>query len=162
MDLAKGGLGYDIRAERLSPHNFGIPQIRERVYIVGSLGSLSDFVWPQPGNAITNIDSVLDKKPADAKRVSPQVKECLEVWDEFLKACPAEVELPSFPLWSMEWGATYPFETTTPFALKKLRGMAGLKGFRGSHGCKVGTLKVAERALECAAEPCPHRGHDLS
>lgn len=140
----KRGLGYNIRAERLSPHHFGIPQIRERVYIVGSLASLDEFVWPQPTDEVTNIDSVLDDKPADAKQLSAQVKECLEVWDEFLKACPAEVELPSFPLWSMEWGATYPFETTTPFALKKFWGIDGLRGFKGSHGCKVGTFKSLE------------------
>lgn len=140
----KGGLGYNIRAERLSPHHFGIPQIRERVYIVGSSASLDEFVWPQPTDAVTNIDSVLDDKPADAKQLSAQVKECLEVWDEFLKACPATVELPSFPLWSMEWGASYPFETTTPFALRKFWGMEGLKGFKGSHGFKVGTVKSLE------------------
>lgn len=144
LGTGKGGLGYNIRAERLSPHHFGIPQVRERVYIVGSLAPLDGFVWPEPTDTVTNIDSVLDDKPADAKQLSVQVMECLEVWDEFLKACPATVELPSFPLWSMEWGATYPFETTTPFALKKLWGMAGLKGFKGCHGCKVGTLKSLE------------------
>lgn len=144
LGTGEGGLGYNIRAERLSPHHFGIPQIRERVYIVGSLNSLSEFVWPQPTDAVTNIDSVLDRNPADAKQLSVQVKECLEVWDDFLKACPAKVELPSFPLWSMEWGATYPFDTTTPFALKNFCGSDGLKGFKGSHGFKVGTLKSLE------------------
>lgn len=140
----KEGLGYNIRAERLSPHHFGIPQIRERVYIVGSLNSLDDFQWPVTSNAETNIDTVLDKYPADAKQLSARVRECLEVWDEFLQACPANVELPSFPLWSMEWGATYPFEATTPHALKKWFGINGLTGFKGSHGAKVGTFKTLE------------------
>jgi DNA (cytosine-5)-methyltransferase 1 len=49
------GLGYNIRAERLSPHQFGIPQIRERVYIVGSLLPLDDFVWPKTSKDETNI-----------------------------------------------------------------------------------------------------------
>jgi DNA (cytosine-5)-methyltransferase 1 len=111
------------------------------VYIVGSLASLDEFMWPEPSDAVTNIESVLDANPPEAKRLSAQVKECLEVWDEFLRACPVDVELPSFPLWSMEWGATYPFETTTPFACKRFLGMEGLKGFKGSHGLKVGTLK---------------------
>jgi DNA (cytosine-5)-methyltransferase 1 len=141
---SKEGLGYNIRAERLSPHNFGIPQIRERVYIVGSLKSLDDFRWPEMSNDETNIDTVLDENPPDAKQLSAQVKECLEVWDEFLQACPARVEMPSFPLWSMEWGATYPFEVTTPHALKEWFGIAGLKGFKGSHGAKIGTLKSLE------------------
>ncbi len=137
----KEGLGYNVRAERLSPHHFGIPQVRERVYIVGSLLPLDAFEWPETSNAATNIGTVLDDKPAGAKQLSAKVQECLEVWDKFIKACPADVELPSFPLWSMEWGATYPYETTTPHALKKSLGMDGLKGFKGSHGIKVGYLK---------------------
>ena len=138
LGRGKGGLGYDIRAERLSPHNFGIPQIRERVYIVGSLKTLDFFEWPKTHDTETNIDSILDDNPLDAKKLSSQVQSCLEVWDEFIKACPPDVELPWFPLWSMEWGATYPYETTTPYALKLASGADGLKGIKGSHGVKVG------------------------
>lgn len=155
----KCGLGYNIRAERLSPHHFGIPQIRERVYIVGSLLALDNFMWPTASNAITNIKSVLDSYPGEAKQLSGQVKECLEVWDEFLRACPDEVELPSFPLWSMEWGATYPYESTTPHALKKFLGKEGLIGFKGSHGIKVGTLKSLEGRW--AALPSHARSADM-
>jgi DNA (cytosine-5)-methyltransferase 1 len=144
--LGKGeqGLGYNIRAERLSPHHFGIPQIRERVYIVGSLLDLNNFQWPQTNNAETNIGSVLDDNPVGAKQLSPQVKECLDVWNDFLQSCPSDVEIPWFPLWSMEWGATYPYEKTTPYAKRALLGMDGLKGFRGSHGIKIGYLKTIE------------------
>lgn len=137
-------LGYSIRAERFSPHNFGIPQIRERVYIVGSLLPLDGFEWPRTSDAETNIDTVLDDYPADAKKLSVQVNECLVIWNEFLKATPLHVELPSFPLWSMEWGATYPYEETTPYALQKKHGYDGLKGFKGSHGTKIGYLKTIE------------------
>jgi DNA (cytosine-5)-methyltransferase 1 len=153
------GLGYNIRAERLSPHQFGIPQIRERVYIVGSLLPLDDFVWPKTSKDETNIDTVLDDNPRDAKQLSAQVKECLEVWDEFLKACPKNVELPSFPLWSMEWGATYPYETTTPYARRKIYGADGLVGFKGSHGSKIGTLKTLEGRW--AALPSHARSADM-
>lgn len=61
LGIESKGLGYHIRAERLSPHQFGIPQIRERVYIVGSLLPLDNFVWPDTSRDETNIDSVLDK-----------------------------------------------------------------------------------------------------
>ena len=141
LGTCEGGLGYNIRATRLSPHHFGIPQIRDRLYIVGALVPLDNFVWPKTSNAETNIDTVLDDQPSHAKQLSVQVSDCLEVWDEFLKACPNDVELPSFPLWSMEWGASYPYETTTPHALRTVYGVDGLKGFKGSHGIKVGTLK---------------------
>jgi DNA (cytosine-5)-methyltransferase 1 len=137
-------LGYHIRAERFSPHNFGIPQIRERVYIVGSMLPLDAFAWPETSDAETNIATVLDDNPAGAKRLSGQVQECLEVWNEFLEAVPSNVDLPSFPLWSMEWGATYPFEDTTPHALQLRFGYAGLKEFKGSHGTRIGYLKSFE------------------
>ncbi|WGV52836.1 DNA (cytosine-5-)-methyltransferase [Stenotrophomonas indicatrix] len=137
-------LRYDIRAEKFSPHNFGIPQIRERVYIVGSLKSLEAFEWPKTSSAETNIESVLDDNPVDAKRLSARAIQCLTIWEEFLMACPPDVELPSFPLWSMEWGATYPFEETTPYAVRKKFGYAGLQGFKGSHGKRIGYLKTLE------------------
>lgn len=159
--LGKGpdGLGYSIRAERYSPHHFGIPQIRERVYIVGSRESLEDFEWPTRLDAETSIETVLDVNPSDAKRFSSQVLECLEIWDEFLRACPAELKLPSFPLWSMEWGATYPYTETTPFALKKYKGMDGLLGFSGSHGQKMGHKSTLEERW--AALPSHARTEEL-
>jgi DNA (cytosine-5)-methyltransferase 1 len=138
------GLEYNIRAERFSPHHFGIPQIRERVYIVGSRGSLDHFQWPTRSAEETSIETVLDRNPPDAKKFSPQVLQCLQVWEEFLKACPKGVMLPSFPLWSMEWGATYPYIETTPYALKVASGIDGLSGFSGSHGQKMGHKPTLE------------------
>lgn len=142
--LGASGLGYDIRASKLSPHNFGIPQVRERVYIVGSLKPLDQFEWPTITNEPTSIESILDRNPHEARRFSAGVKVCLQAWDAFLKACPKDVVLPSFPLWSMEWGATYPFENETPYARRRRFGADGLKGFKGSHGCKIGYLRDIE------------------
>jgi len=142
--LGLDGLGYHVRAARFSPHNFGIPQIRERVYIVGSRLPLTSFKWPEATNDETCIDSVLDDFPEEAKKLSPQVDACLVVWDAFLKACPKNVVLPSFPLWSMEWGATYPYEDETPYARRVNFGIEGLQGFKGSHGVKLGLYKEIE------------------
>lgn len=142
--LGPNGLGYHINAAKLSPHNFGIPQIRERIYIVGSLRPLTGFVWPKTVDVDTSIESVLDDHPADAKQLSSQVHDCLDAWDVFLQACPKKVILPSFPLWSMEWGATYPFEDETPYARKVRHGTDGLKGFKGSHGCELGYMRDIE------------------
>lgn len=139
------GLGYEVDARRFSPHQFGIPQIRERVYIVGSRAGLNGFAWPEPTNIPTNIKSVLEQQPADAKPLSPQVEKCLEVWDDFLKRSPASVELPSFPIWSMEFGADYPFADGTPYAVLSEQGTRGLTKFRGSHGAPLRDLKPDAR-----------------
>lgn len=131
-----GGLlrveGYDVRLEKLSPHHFGIPQIRERIYIVASLVSLDGFEWPEPchPSASTSIRRILDVNPPDARRIPEQMKRCLAVWQEFLGRFPRDEKLPSFPIWSMEFGATYPFEDRTPFSMPTQE----LRRYRGSHG----------------------------
>ena len=38
--------GYDTCEHRFSPHQFGIPQVRDRIYIVGSRNGLDGFEWP--------------------------------------------------------------------------------------------------------------------
>lgn len=138
-------LGYEVDARRFSPHQFGIPQIRERVYIVGSRTGLRGFKWPEPTNKPTSIKSVLEPQPADAKLLSPQVEKCLQVWDDFLRRSPASVELPSFPIWSMEFGADYPYTDGTPYAVLSEKGTRGLTKFRGSHGVPLRQLLPDER-----------------
>ena len=131
LKLGLESAGYDIRTKHLSPHQYGIPQIRERVFIVGSRSGLSDFLWPdETAGTNLSISAVLDENPDGAKMISPQVKKCLQVWQAFIKAFPKKEELPSFPIWSMEFGATYPFEEETPYAA----GTRRLTKYRGNHG----------------------------
>ncbi|MDS0796982.1 DNA (cytosine-5-)-methyltransferase [Burkholderia pseudomultivorans] len=138
-------LGYSVAAERLSPHQFGIPQIRERVYIVGSRGGLRGFEWPTPTDEPTSIETVLENNPADAKQLSEQVERCLIVWDDFLRRSPASVDLPSFPIWSMEFRADYPYEDETPFAVLSEKGTRGLAKFHGSHGVPLKQFAPEDR-----------------
>ncbi len=141
-ELGFAGLGYHLKAKKFSPHHFGIPQIRERVYIIGSREPFSEnFTWPVTSDADTSITTVLDDHPTEAKKLSAQVLDCLHVWDSFLKRCPEDGELPSFALWSMEWGATYPFEDETPYALKNRLGADGLLIYKGSHGRSLADIK---------------------
>lgn len=107
--------GYFVDLAYLSPHEFGIPQIRERVYIVGSRDPLADFQWPRKVQAQVSIDSVLDTQPVAAHPIPGHVKQCLAVWQEFLDRVPKDVKIPH-PLWSMEFGATYPYQDGTPWS----------------------------------------------
>ncbi len=139
------GLGYTVFSHRLSPHQFGIPQIRERLYIVGSLDGANEFAWPDITNSETNIHCVLERHPPDARKLSKQVEACLTVWDDFLSRSGKLSDLPSFPIWSMEFGATYPFENTTPFAVVTRQGITGLRKYAGSHGIDLASVTAAER-----------------
>lgn len=137
--------GYHIRSRRLSPHRFGIPQIRDRLFIVGSRSELPNFFWPdEKSGKSLSILSALSHKPAGARKLSEKATKCLEVWQDFLNRFPKSAELPSFPIWSTEFGATYPYENTTPYAYR----LKNLYEFRGSHGTDLKTIPK-ERVLEC-------------
>src|SRR5690606_10363538 len=60
--------------------------------------------------------SYLDTSPTGSLLLEPEKQKCLNVWQEFLDAIPKTHKLPSFPIWAMEFGATYPFETGTPYS----------------------------------------------
>jgi DNA (cytosine-5)-methyltransferase 1 len=142
MERRLKNAGYSIDDHRLSPHHFGIPQIRERIFIVGSLSGLNGFSWPEvKRDTSTSILNMLEKSPTNARQLSPQVTECLYVWQEFIRCFPKDEELPSFPIWSMEFGATYPYEDTTPFAI----GNAALRSYRGNHGKRLKSVAPKER-----------------
>lgn len=53
------------------------------------------------------------RRGGDAPADRRQRSKALHAWEEFLKLMPADVEVPP-PLWATEFGATYPFEETTP------------------------------------------------
>jgi DNA (cytosine-5)-methyltransferase 1 len=134
-------VGYEIDARQHSPHEFGIPHIRRRLFIVGSQSGLSESSLPQrPDGASLSIRSVLDQKPPNARQLTERVERCLGAWQEFLNCFPANVQLPSFPIWSMEFGATYPCEKTTPHVL----GVERLREYRGSHGQPLKDLPADE------------------
>lgn len=104
--------GYAIDSARLSPHMFGVPQIRDRAVIVGCRSGLKNFCWPKATHSSANlaIDTVLDVRPADAKPLSKAFIQYLNAWQKLLDKIPKNQELPSFPIWAMEFGATYPLK----------------------------------------------------
>lgn len=125
--------GYAVDHRQFSPHQFRIPQIRERFYMVGVRGSLSRFRWPDIETTAgeVSIHSVLDRHPEGALGLSPQVIQCLDIWQEFLDRLPEPIKLPSFPIWAMEFGATYPYNKDhlrdTPLSmLQAARGCFGI------------------------------------
>ena len=136
-------VGYDVLDKNFSPHQFGIPQIRDRVYIVGKMGSLNDFQWPTPVEPARPLDitSYLEEGPADARTLSNQVVKCLNVWQEFISRFPKRRSLPTRPIWSMEFGATYPYEDETPWAAGEKR----LAWYKGSHGVHLSTVDASKR-----------------
>lgn len=125
-------LGYSIKSARLSPHQFGVPQIRERFFIVGKLGGLDQFDWPDVQTNLSDLSiyDVIDKHPGSATPISTQVENSLHTWQDFLVTFPPSKKLPSFPIWSMEFGATYPYDMGSLFKLD----MKELRKYKGNFG----------------------------
>jgi hypothetical protein len=100
-----------------------------------------------------SIKSVLDQNPRDARQLSEHVKRCLEFGSDF-DDFPADEELPSFPIWSMEFGADYPYEGSTPHAVGFDSSFLSLPWSQldGSH-CQPTT---------CTSVPCAHTAIEIS
>jgi DNA (cytosine-5)-methyltransferase 1 len=146
-DVVKGLLeaeGYCVRLSKLSPHQFSIPQIRERIYIVASLNGLDGFRWPlkQQGGELS-IKKILDCHPPEARTISKQVNKCLDTWQEFLDRVPRSEKIPH-PLWSMEFAATYPYEDTTPWAVA----LEDLRSCHGAHGLNLSNATTKDAVLK--------------
>jgi DNA (cytosine-5)-methyltransferase 1 len=111
--------GYAVAFKLLSPHLFGVPQIRDRALIVGDRQGLSSFSWPEPTHTANDIsiEGILDTNPAGARALTPASIKYLNAWQALLDQLPTDQSLPSFPIWAMEFGATYPFKVKAPAQL---------------------------------------------
>ncbi len=114
------GLEYDVpNPVILSPHQFGIPQHRRRVYIVGvdkNKGGIGSFKYPKPLKKETNIKSVLDESSLQYMHLKAETRYQLEVWQDFIDlTIENDGKLPRFPIWAMEFGADYPISPAPAF-----------------------------------------------
>lgn len=135
-------LGYNIKEAVLSPHEFGIPQIRKRLFIVGSTDDLNYFSFPEPSKYTTiDIKNILDKNPKDAMKLNEKQLQCMKLWQRIIEAIPKNDKLPTFPIWSMEFGATYPFEEKTPHGCTSRE----LEKYCGTFGKRVCGMSEAEQ-----------------
>lgn len=101
-------IGYNVLCEPVifSPHYIGIPQHRERVYIMcvrKDIGELPDFIFDTEKLPKCRIDDILqdDGEIAniDHYRLSNDKIELLNLWDEFVQNIKGN-KLPGFPVWS--------------------------------------------------------------
>lgn len=143
-------LGYEVGIRRLSPHQFGIPQVRDRAYFIGALvseGGLVGFAWPKESDEETTITTALDPAAQPAREVPERTQDAITMWSDFLRRAPKDIKLPSFPIWSMEFCASYPYEEMTPPRAWSQRRPGLLNEYAGSYGFPLEGLSIAQQKL---------------
>ena len=126
-------LGYDVRGTThiatggpglISPHHLGYPHHRERFFVVGSRNGLPAKSFPElDRHRQTSLGDIVQKRvelsPQDIAETSltTQQVECVEHWNTLLRRIPESRELPSFPIWGEEIGASYPYNGKTPYSI---------------------------------------------
>jgi DNA (cytosine-5)-methyltransferase 1 len=98
--------GYRLTKEPLilSPHNFGIPQLRERVIILGLYDpeNVEEPIEIKFDNLMNKKDvdfySIIEKNPDKKYNISPEEREVLYAWDDFYKNI--DIKVIGFPIWA--------------------------------------------------------------
>lgn len=137
--------GYSVDQCIYSPHQFGIPQHRQRIFIVGCRAGLTHFTWHNASHAPLNVYEFIDDSPIIKRQLPKAELACLELWQEFIQAIPAESRILGAPIWAMEFGATYPFEGRAPANLSKKT----LSHYKGNFGKSLADMpkKMQIRSL---------------
>ena len=118
LDVIRGSLlelEYRVVEKVLSPHQFGIPQNRPRIFIVAIkkdvLGKKLRFEFPEPENTRTHVDTLHDG--THEIDISERLHEVLDHWSDLMRSLPEGVNPPS-PTWSMEFGRSYDLDDIHP------------------------------------------------
>lgn len=135
-------LGYYVpEPEILSPHQFGIPQHRRRIYIVGLRKDLIDSKEPKPfefpnekKEKNCDITTIIDSSDTDIQPLALKTLQQLKVWQKFLTELKMRNRvIPRFPIWAMEFDADYEYKDIAPFKQTKKQ----LKGHKGKLGWEI-------------------------
>lgn len=139
--------GYDVDKRIYSPQDFGIPQHRKRIFIVGSRVGLDHFSFDridEQKTEIIDIHQYIEDNPTDFKALPRVNQECIKLWQKFIDQIPKDTKLPGFPIWGMEFGATYPYEQSHPLKLSA----KDLGEFKGNFGCSLTGLSKKEQTAK--------------
>lgn len=100
--------GYNVLDEPVifSPHYIGVPQHRERVFIMcvrKDIGTLPKFYFNPERIPKCSIDDILlddsEIEDLEAYKLKPEQVEWIDNWNEFIQGIKCE-KLPGFPIWT--------------------------------------------------------------
>jgi DNA (cytosine-5)-methyltransferase 1 len=135
---------YEVDKHPYSPHEFGIPQHRERIFIVGSRKGLSHFDFSSVDKhkkPLKDIKDFIEEHPTEYKKLPKASRDCIKLWQQLIDNIPKETRIPGFPIWAMEFGATYPFEDLFPASISSKQ----LGNYKGNFGRSLAGLPIEEQ-----------------
>lgn len=137
-------LEYNVKSQIISPHQIGVPQHRERIFIVGSKASINDFEWVNLVDSPTTVFDVVkhDIDTSQHFKIEQDKINAINVWQRFMEALPTDV-YPYSPLWSMEFGATYPVDGCGMDSMS----IEELRKYKGSFGIPLNEIP-ADKMLD--------------
>lgn len=139
-------IGYNVKQNIYSPQDFGIPQHRKRIFIVGSKNNLDYFNFNQIDELkvdTIDINNFIDKNPIITKHLNKENIDCLNLWQEFISSIPAKNKIIGAPIWAMEFGATYPFDEVFPFVMNEKE----LGKYNGNFGISLANLSKENQMM---------------
>jgi DNA (cytosine-5)-methyltransferase 1 len=132
-------IDYTIDYKQYSPHEFGIPQQRQRVFVVAKKVGLPDFTWPDiEHNLNLDINSIIQHKNKVNTSVEPQKINTLELWHDFVNNVTG---ITSHTVLAAEFGATYPVEDLLNLSLDEFR------KYKGAFGTSLSECTSIEECL---------------
>lgn len=137
-------LGYSVDHGNYSPHDFGIPQHRLRIFIVGAKKGLKHFSFKEidtKKSPLIHIREFIESDPESFRALPKANQDCLDLWQKFLDSLPDDVHVPGFPIWSMEFGATYRFDKKIPHRMTSKE----LGRYKGNFGVSLKGLKKSQQ-----------------
>ncbi len=135
---------YSFQDYILSPHHFGVPNKRERMFVLGHRKELSN------GESITfkeksrkKLDGYLEGGKAH-KRLNSDQTNCLKVWQKyFIQRLSKDCPMPKFPIWAMEFGANYPLDKKAPYYMTQRE----LESYKGAFGVSLKGIPKREQLV---------------
>lgn len=82
LDILENKLGYKVYHKVLNAKNFGLPQNRERIMIVGFKNHDIDFKFPEELNKETRVGDILMENPDDKYTISDRIWESHQIRKE--------------------------------------------------------------------------------
>ena len=145
--------GYHFSSAILSPHEFGTPQIRKRLYMVAIKQEYCQeevFQFPKGTQEKTSVKTVLDKKRSVNKKyyLSDEEIRILTHWNNFIQQINPEVKPPS-PTWSQDFGRSYPLEKIHPISKQWRITVRGLKKGLQKDGVHIPDSRLRKDVLKC-------------